>query len=413
MTPQPRINIRDFFYDLPAERIAQFPLSRRDESKLLVYRQGQIADDRFFNLPDHLPGQALMVYNKTRVIQARLQFQKETGALIEIFCLEPMAPTREIQQAFEQTSGVVWKCLVGNSKKWKSGELVHRFAMNGEDLLLKAIRKEKTDEYSLIEFQWDPEHKNFSEILQEAGIMPLPPYMKRPSEDTDKIRYQTIYAKAEGSVAAPTAGLHFTPEVFEKLNEKNIRIREVTLHVGAGTFKPVSAPDVAQHEMHTEQIHVSRETIEEILRSREKSTIAIGTTTLRTLESLYWHGVKALVEKNRPTFIDIRQWDPYLPNFNAGIPVEKALAEVLSIMDENNMAVLSGQTQLMIVPGYRVRIPDILVTNFHMPQSTLLLLVSAFIGDAWKSVYDHALAHDFRFLSYGDSCLFFRDNRSR
>lgn len=404
----PSIHIKDYHYDLPQERIAQFPLAQRDDSKLLIVRNGSISEDVFSNIPSYLSEGSLLIYNKTRVVQARLQFQKETGALIEIFCLEPVEPTREIQQAFEQQSGVVWKCLVGNSKKWKTGELKLRFSLEGQEIQLIASRILKTDDHSLIEFRWEPESKLFSDILRAAGLIPLPPYMKRESEESDKVRYQTIYAQAEGSVAAPTAGLHFTPDVFDKLDQKHILRKEVTLHVGAGTFKPVAGQNVAGHEMHTEQIRVARATIESLQQFRDKPVISVGTTTLRTLESLYWHGVKAIVHKDKPKHVDIRQWDPYQSEYKLEIPVEKALGKVLSIMDMHGLDEISGQTQLMIVPGYRIRLPDILVTNFHMPQSTLLLLVSAFIGEDWKKAYKYALDNAFRFLSYGDSCLFFR-----
>ncbi len=404
----PPIDIGEFDYDLPPGRIAQYPLEVRDRSKLLIAGDGNIREDRFRNLPAYLPDRSLLVYNKTRVIQARLQFRKESGALVEVFCLEPVEPTREIQQAFEQTSGVVWKCLVGNSRKWKEGALRHTFTLEGREVELVAVRRHRSVDNSLVEFRWDPPSLSFSGILQAAGLMPLPPYMKRESEESDKNRYQTIYARTEGSVAAPTAGLHFTPDVFADLKEKQVRIEEVTLHVGAGTFKPVSSRNVADHAMHTEEIHISRSTVESLLSSMGGPITAVGTTTLRTLESLYWHGVKAVVDHRREARIDILQWDPYRPEYNIGIPPGVALERILEIMKEKNMESLSGQTRLMIVPGYRVQVPEILVTNFHMPQSTLLLLVSAFIGEAWKRAYQYALDHDFRFLSYGDACLFFR-----
>ena len=404
----PGIDISDFNYPLPPEKIAQFPLSGRDQSKLLVYRDGKISDDRFYNVDAYLPEGSLLIYNKTKVIQARLQFRKDTGALIEVFCLEPVEPTREIQQAFEQKSGVVWQCLVGNSSKWKTGELIHTIEHGGGKVVLKASRTGRNGGQSLVKFTWEPASISFSEVLERTGIMPLPPYMKRESEASDKVRYQTIYASSEGSVAAPTAGLHFTPQVFGKLKEKSIMIREVTLHVGAGTFKPVASRQVEDHEMHTEQVLVHRDTIEAILNRGNSPLIAVGTTTLRTLESLYWFGVKAIVQRDRSPLIDVSQWDPYKPEFKISHSLEQVLGEVISIMDEHGLDLITGHTQLMIVPGYTVRIPDILITNFHMPKSTLLLLVSAFIGDGWKQVYQHALANDYRFLSYGDSCLFFK-----
>ena len=403
----PKINIEEFNYDLPKERIAQFPLEKRDGSKLVIYKDGLISESTFKNIPEFLPENSLMIYNETKVVQARLLFKKETGAKIEIFCLEPIEPTHEIQQAFEQHSGVVWKCLVGNSKKWKNGKLNKHFSNKGKEALLTAERIEQHQSYSLIRFDWKPESLTFSDILIQSGIIPLPPYMDRKTVDSDKYRYQTVYANSEGSVAAPTAGLHFTDEVFENLKKKNISLEEVTLHVGAGTFKPVSTSDVREHEMHVEQVFIKKTLIQSILSSLDKNIIVVGTTTTRTIESLYWFGVKLIVDKAEHESIEIKQWDPYQPQYNIGISVNQSLEAVLSLMDKKNMEVISGKTQLIIIPGYKYKIPTILITNFHMPQSTLLLLVSAFIGDKWKEVYDYALNHDFRFLSYGDSCLFF------
>lgn len=402
------LNIKDFGYNLPKEKIAQFPLEKRDESKLVVYREGIITEDIFKNIPELLPADSLMIYNETKVVQARLLFRKETGANIEIFCLEPVEPTREIQQAFEQHSGIVWKCLVGNSKKWKTGRLQKYFIFNDKQAVLKAERIEHNQSYSLVKFTWEPSGLTFSDILLHSGIIPLPPYMNRQAVESDKYRYQTVYARAEGSVAAPTAGLHFTDEVFGKLRQKNITLEEVTLHVGAGTFKPVNTSDIREHEMHTEQIYIGRKTIENILTFHPGNIIAVGTTTTRTIESLYWYGVKLLVDTGAPETIDIKQWDPYDPKYDKNIPVKESLEAILNLMNEKNMDVIAGQTKLIIIPGYKYKIPNILITNFHMPQSTLLLLVSAFIGDSWKDVYEYALNHNFRFLSYGDSCLFFR-----
>ncbi len=406
----PKINIEEFNYDLPKERIAQFPLEKRDGSKLVIYKDGLISESTFKNIPELLPENSLMIYNETKVVQARLLFKKETGAKIEIFCLEPIEPTREIQQAFEQHSGVIWKCLVGNSKKWKNGKLNKHFSNKGKEALLTAERIEQHQSYSLIRFYWKPEGLTFSDILIQSGIIPLPPYMDRKTIDSDKYRYQTVYANSEGSVAAPTAGLHFTDEVFENLKNRNISLEEVTLHVGAGTFKPVSTSDVREHEMHKEQIVIRKSLIQSLLSSLDKNIIVVGTTTTRTIESLYWFGVKLLVNKTENESIEINQWDPYKPEYNIGINVEKSLEAILSFMDKKGLEVISGKTQLIIIPGYKYKIPTVLITNFHMPQSTLLLLVSAFIGDNWKEVYDYALNHDFRFLSYGDSCLFFRNN---
>jgi len=335
-------------------------------------------------------------------------FQKESGAQIEIFCLEPVNPSREIQQAFEQQSGVVWKCLVGNSKKWKSKKLIKSFILKNKKGILTAERKVQFESYSLIEFQWEPDTLSFSDILVASGIIPLPPYMNRKAVENDKLRYQTIYAGSEGSVAAPTAGLHFTEPVFKKIKAKGIAVEDVTLHVGAGTFKPVSTDDVGRHEMHTEKIFVKKTTIQKIIEKQNLPIIVVGTTTTRTLESLYWFGVKLLVDNDEKKEIDIKQWDPYNPIYDVGISPEQSFNKILDFMRDKALDVISGQTQLMIIPGYSFRIPDVLITNFHMPKSTLLLLVSAFIGEGWKNVYEYALNQNFRFLSYGDSCLFFK-----
>jgi S-adenosylmethionine:tRNA ribosyltransferase-isomerase len=408
MTPLPFVNINDFNYSLPVDRIAQFPVEKRDESKLIIYKDKKISEDLFKNIPAYLPDSGLLIYNETKVIQARMLFQKESGAQIEIFCLEPVSPTREIQQAFEQQSGVVWKCLVGNSKKWKSGKLQKLFILKNKKGVLTAERKAQFKSYSLIEFQWEPGTLSFSDILLASGIIPLPPYMKRKAVENDKLRYQTIYAGSEGSVAAPTAGLHFTEPVLQKIMAKGIAIEDVTLHIGAGTFKPVSTDEVGQHEMHTEKIVIKKATIQKIIEKQNQPIIVVGTTTTRTLESLYWFGVKLLVDNDEKKEIDIKQWDPYSPIYNVGISLEQSFNKILDFMGDNGLDVISGQTQLMIIPGYSFRIPDILITNFHMPRSTLLLLVSAFIGEGWENIYEYALNHNFRFLSYGDSCLFFK-----
>jgi len=404
----PEINLTDFDYDLPKEKIAQHPLKFRDASKLLIYGDRGIREDVFKNIGDHLPNNAILLVNETRVIHARIRFKKETGAGIEIFCLEPLLPTTEIQNAFEQTSGVTWKCLVGNSKKWRSGVLQKTISYKGKEITLSAVRQEKFEDYSLIRFSWDPESFNFSEILENLGTIPLPPYMQRNVVSEDNERYQTVFAGTEGSVAAPTAALHFTHSLIQKLQQKQITKAQLTLHVGAGTFKPVSSDNIEQHIMHTEKIHVTKNDLENLLNKISDPVIAVGTTSMRTLESLYWHGVKCIALKKKLTNIDIRQWDPYSGKYPIDVSPERALMEVKLVMDENKMESISGQTQLIIVPGYKVRIPDILITNFHMPKSTLLLLVSAFVGDRWKEVYKYALDNDFRFLSYGDSCLFFK-----
>lgn len=410
MIQLPSVNISDFNYQLPTDRIAQFPLGKRDNSKLIINKNNIISEDIFSNIQEYLPANSLLISNSTKVIQARLLFQKTTGAKIEIFCLEPHHPTKEIQQAFLQNSGVVWECLVGNSKKWKENLLSLEFDYNNSKALLNAKRVKQLGKHALIEFTWQPEELTFSEILLHSGVMPLPPYMHRKSEEADKYRYQTVYAKTEGSVAAPTAGLHFTDQTFSKLKNKGITIEEVTLHVGAGTFVPISESSIANHTMHAEQIIIEKKSIENLINNIGKPIIAVGTTTVRTIESLYWYGVKLLIDKNVNPEINIQQWDPYQSKYNCGIGKKDALEAVLTQINSSGKDNISGQTQLIIVPGYQIKIPDILITNFHMPKSTLLLLVSAFIGDQWKAVYDYALNHKFRFLSYGDSCLFFKRN---
>jgi len=404
----PNIDIEKYSYQLPDGRIAQFPAEVRDMSKLLVYKNERIYEAHFKDLPDYLPETAHLLYNQTRVVHARLLFPKETGALIELFCLDPVSPTRELQQAFECKSFVTWKCLVGHSKRWRSGKLSLNFSVGGMPGILFAERIEKNNDHSLIQFSWEPASLSFSDILNNAGVIPLPPYMARKATDQDKSRYQTIYAENEGSVAAPTAGLHFTENVMRKLESKGITRSHVTLHVGAGTFRPIQGADILSHEMHTERVVVPRRTIESILNKGSSPFVAVGTTTLRTLESLYWHGVKLIVDQSANPLLNVLQWDPYTPGYERNITMENSITAVLKAMSHYDMEELAGQTQLMIVPGYEFRVADILITNFHLPRSTLLLLVSAFAGEGWKDVYQHALDHDYRFLSYGDSCLFFR-----
>jgi S-adenosylmethionine:tRNA ribosyltransferase-isomerase len=404
----PDIDINKFDYHLPDEKIAQFPLTIRDESKLLVVSEGIISEDIFKSIPVRLPENSLLVFNETKVIRARLQFHKSSGATIELFCLEPVLPTRELQQAFEQKSAVVWKCMVGNSRRWKSGKLQKSISYGNRVHQLSAERLNQSQDQSFIRFEWDPSDLPFSEILVHAGITPLPPYMKRDADESDAVRYQTIYARAEGSVAAPTAGLHFTEQVFQKLDKRKILRSEVVLHVGAGTFKPVHQSNIRNHEMHFEKILIHKNTVHNILNYLNKGITVVGTTTMRTVESLYWFGVKFLIDKKPQKEIDIKQWDPYDPVYNCEIRPEESLMAVLNYMESNSIEVIHGQTQLMIVPGYKFRIPDTLITNFHMPKSTLLLLVSAFTGEKWKDAYEYALNNNFRFLSYGDACLFFK-----
>ena len=391
------IHIRDFDYPLPEERIARFPLPQRDCSKLLLYRHGEISEDIFSALPHYLPEGALMTFNNTRVVQARLKFHKATGAAIEIFILEPARPA-EYQENFAARGSCEWYCLVGNLKKWKEGTLCRTLTIDGHKVELRATRGKPHGTSHCIRFEWDGE-ASFSEMLEAAGELPIPPYLNRETQESDKVSYQTVYSKIEGSVAAPTAGLHFTPAVLAALDEKGIAREELTLHVGAGTFKPVKSSEIGGHDMHTEHVAVHRHTIEALLRHDCKS-IAVGTTSVRTLESLYYMGVLA---KQGCESLHVPQWMPYenVPP----ISTREALEALLTYLDQRDEDVLHSSTQIIIAPGYTFRIVQMMVTNFHQPQSTLLLLVSAFLNGDWRRIYDYALSHDFRFLSYGDSSL--------
>lgn len=398
------IHITDYNYDLPDERIAKFPLKERDHSKLLVYKHGEVSEDIFYNLPSHLPQGALMVFNNTKVIQARMHFRKETGALIEVFLLEPFAPA-DYEQMFQTTCHCSWLCIVGNMKKWKSGALSRTFDVKGTTLTLSVERRGEKGTSQLIDFSWDADNISFAEILDAVGELPIPPYLNRKTEESDKTTYQTVYSKIKGSVAAPTAGLHFTPKVLADLDASGIDREEVTLHVGAGTFKPVKSNTIGEHEMHTEYICVHRQTLEKLLK-HGASAIAVGTTSVRTLESLYYIGLKLHANPSLDEAdLHVMQWEPYNVDKDAEISAAEALQCVLDFLDRNGLTTLHSSTQIIIAPGYDYKIVKMLVTNFHQPQSTLLLLVSAFLHGDWKKVYDYALAHDFRFLSYGDSSL--------
>ena len=399
-----KINIADFKYDLSQERIAQFPMDQRDRSKLLIYQDTQISEDRFDHIDEYLPEQSLLVFNNTRVIRARLIFFKSSGARIEIFCLEPAPPTGDFILAFENRSFSYWKCLIGNSKKWKTGSLEQKILINGESYKFSATRISREGDISLIKFQWEPADKSFATILEQTGNVPLPPYMNREAESLDSERYQTIYAKLDGSVAAPTAGLHFTDKVFRSLEQKNISRHFVTLHVTAGTFRPVKSPTIKEHEMHVESIMVTRELLKSLKETDYRKIIPVGTTSLRTLESIYWYGVKLAVLGE--TNCSINQWDPYQEQFTTNMSHHDSISTILSYMDKCGIDELHGETRLIIIPGYKFRMAGGLITNFHMPGSTLLLLVAAMVGDNWKQIYQYALDHQFRFLSYGDSCLF-------
>jgi S-adenosylmethionine:tRNA ribosyltransferase-isomerase len=400
------ISILDYTYDLPEERIALHPLEKRDASKLLIYQEGVISESFFSEIDQKLPAGTLLVTNNTKVINARILFKKTTGATIEVFCLEPRGNINEYSTVMNTTGKAVWKCLVGGVAKWKEEFLEKTILIDGQAVLLKAKMLEKLTEAYSIELSWIPEQFSFAEVIEAAGDTPLPPYIKRSADAEDTGRYQTIFAEQDGSVAAPTAGLHFTEEIFEKLSKKNIVPAYVTLHVGAGTFKPVKAASMQDHEMHAEYIDVDIAAIDQ-LKNKVGSIAVVGTTSCRTIESLYWLGVKALLnpeEKN----ISIGQWDVYRePLMSADISPVEALNALTNWMNKNSRKSIFTQTQLMIAPGYRFRMTDILITNFHQPQSTLLLLVAAAIGDDWKKMYEYALNNEFRFLSYGDGNLIF------
>ena len=397
-----QIRIEEFNYPLPDERIAKFPLNKRDESKLLVYRNGKIDEAVFKQLSDYLPQGSMLVYNNTRVIQARMLFQKETGAQIEVFCLEPVIP-HDYALVFQQTESCSWLCLVGNLKKWKEGALHKTIRMGDKEVVLSAERIKTTGDSHLVRFSWNNPQVTFAELLDAAGILPIPPYLHRETRESDLQTYQTVYSKIKGSVAAPTAGLHFTPEVLAGLDAKGFTREEVTLHVGAGTFKPVKSEVIGDHEMHTEFISVRRSAIENI-RTNLGRIIAVGTTSVRTLESLYYMG-RTLVNKPDATSEElvVTQWTPY--HDTEEVTAHEALTALLDYLDRNQTDRLLSATQIMIAPGYEFKIVKGIITNFHQPKSTLLLLISAFVNGNWKSIYNYALDNDFRFLSYGDSSL--------
>ena len=396
------IAIADYDYPLPDERIAKFPLDRRDQSKLLIYRNGTIAESRFNHIAELIPSDSLLVFNNTKVIHARLFFQKQTGSTIEVFCLEPYR--MPLAQSFEQRQQCTWTCFIGNNKKWKEGPLVRQLHVEGQEINLSATRLKAIGNAWIVDFNWTG-NLSFAEIIEYGGVIPLPPYLNRDAVSSDNERYQTVYAKHQGSVAAPTAGLHFTPEVFEILKQKGISTDFITLHVGAGTFKPVNTDTIGEHEMHVEQLSISAQNITNIINHLGHPIIPVGTTTVRTLESIYWFGVKLSKEPHLDS-MHILQWDPYeLEEEN--VSIDTAYRNVLEWMERHDTDMLYGDTQLMIAPGYRYHVISGLITNFHQPKSTLLLLVSALIGDAWRQCYRYALDHEFRFLSYGDSCLFF------
>lgn len=404
------IHISDYNYPLPDDRIAKYPLPQRDHSKLLVYDKGRVGEDYFYNLSTYLPKGALMVFNNTRVIQARMHFRKQNangehkGALIEIFLLEPSQPA-DYEQMFQARDRCSWLCLVGNLKKWKEGALTRQCSVRGMPCTVSATRQGEQGTGQLITFTWDGDVP-FADIIDAMGELPIPPYLNRATEESDKTTYQTVYSKIKGSVAAPTAGLHFTPDVLAAVDARDIDREEVTLHVGAGTFRPVKSEQIEGHEMHTEYIAVRRQTLNKLL-AHDCQAIAVGTTSVRTLESLYYMGLKVMRNPDT-TDLHVNQWEPYELSVKDVSPSE-AIYALLSWMDRHQQSVLHSSTQIIIAPGYDYKIVRMLVTNFHQPQSTLLLLVSAFVNGDWRRIYDYALQHNFRFLSYGDSSLLIPD----
>lgn len=408
------ISIQDYTYQLPEEYIARYPLQQRDASRLLVYRNHELKEDIYRNISSWLPSDSLLIFNNTKVVEARLLFRKSTGASIEIFCLEPHSQYADITTAMQQRGAVVWMCLVGGASKWKHGQVLEKKIPfnNDQEIVLRAAYLGKEKDSVAISLSWTPHALTFAELLHQAGVIPLPPYIKRTAESSDADRYQTIYAQHDGSVAAPTAGLHFTPSIFRQLDAKRIRRSFVTLHVGAGTFQPVKSETLETHDMHSEFIDITYNNIREIADYHQKHITVVGTTSLRTVESLYWLGVKLLLNPSisRENLV-VRQWDAYELDAE-GITVREALEALLAYMRREEIEHLITKTQLLITPGYTIRIPAALVTNFHQPQSTLLLLVAAFVGEDWRNLYDYALQHQFRFLSYGDGCLLFNPTLS-
>ena len=402
MNSDPRhIRISDYNYPLPDERIAKFPIAQRDHSKLLVYRKGDVSQDVFYNLPEYLPKGALMVFNNTKVIQARMHFRKDTGALIEVFLLEPAEPS-DYELMFQTSERCSWYCLVGNLKKWKEGTLHRTIDVKGQQIEVSCTRGPIHGTSHRIDFEWTG-GVSFAEIIDAMGELPIPPYLNRETQESDKTTYQTVYSKIKGSVAAPTAGLHFTPEVLAAVDAHGIEREELTLHVGAGTFKPVKSEEIEGHEMHTEYISVRRDTIRKLI-AHDGCAIAVGTTSVRTLESLYYMGLKVMQNPDASEDeLHVNQWEPY--DAATSVSTVESLTALGAWMDAHSLDVLHSSTQIIIAPGYNYHIVKMLVTNFHQPQSTLLLLVSAFVKGDWHKIYDYALENDFRFLSYGDSSL--------
>lgn len=413
-----KLSIKDFTYCLPEDKIAKYPLAERDTSRLLIYKKDDITEDIYRNIASYIPADSLLIFNDSKVIEARLLFQKPSGGVVEIFCLEPHEQYKDITTATMQQGNALWQCLIGGASKWKSGQLLEKKIQTaGIEYILKAKYIEKRSDCFIIELAWQPPSLSFAEILHHAGAIPLPPYIKRSAELSDAERYQTVYAHYEGSVAAPTAGLHFTQKVLESLKKKGVETGFVTLHVGAGTFKPVKAESLHDHEMHSEWMDVSIGTIEQLISNLNKNIVAAGTTSLRTIESLYWLGVRVGNGESAMgnALPEIDQWEPYEQN-KQDVPVKAALQSLLQWMNENKKDRLIAKTKIIIVPGYKPKIAKALITNFHQPQSTLLVLIAALMGNdlsaaeaGWKKIYDYALANNFRFLSYGDGSLLWID----
>ena len=414
------ILIEEYNYPLPDERIAKYPLAQRDQSKLLIYRNGQVSEDRFYRVGEYLPADSLLIYNNTRVIQARLEFHKQSedgtqGARVEIFCLEPLEP-HDYQLSLGSTDGCTWKCMIGNAKKWKTGALALPVVLpSGEEVRLLAEKGAQTGNTFAVNFSWEGASVSFAEILDAVGELPIPPYLNRKTEESDKTTYQTVYSRIKGSVAAPTAGLHFTDDVLDGLRQRGIQTAEVTLHVGAGTFQPVKVADANQHTMHTEIIAVPKTTIQTIIENLGH-IVAVGTTSMRTLESLYFLGVQlhdtlhSTPHTLHPT-LSVAQFEPY--EMAHTLSTYEALQAIVEYLEQTGQDTLHAETQIMIKPGYVFHVVDQLITNFHQPKSTLLLLVSAFVGGDWHTIYDYALSHDFRFLSYGDSSILYKNNATQ
>ncbi|MEO6845111.1 MAG: S-adenosylmethionine:tRNA ribosyltransferase-isomerase [Ginsengibacter sp.] len=405
------LSINDFDYILPEDKIAIYPLQKRDQSKLLIYKNGNISEDIYKNISDHLPANSFLVFNDTKVIKARILFQKRTGGIIEIFCLEPHEKINDYAVVLSQKNSTRWKCMIGGAGKWKEKFLEKAFFIDSEQIMLKAFLVEKLTDAYVVELSWNPENYSFAEIIEHAGETPLPPYIKRKVEESDAERYQSIYSHFDGSVAAPTAGLHFTEEIFSSLRKKHIDTGFVTLHVGAGTFKPVKSAKMEGHEMHAEWIDVSTKFIEQFLQNISRRIFCVGTTSVRTIESLYWMGLKTIINPGIDfENLKINQWEVYEePLQNNNCSAEKSLQSLLKYLQNKKTNRLFIQTQIIIAPGYSFKIATGIITNFHQPKSTLLLLVSAMTGDHWKEIYDYALNHEFRFLSYGDGCLIYID----